>query len=189
MTEKLDVENVNVNVNSVLNFTMMAFNQSFDMALMFQSTETTSITSTSQSLPTYISESMPVESSSLISHVFHTTTVQPYYWDTVDSTPLGDTTETTSILGITSSLSYTFTDSENVIIPQYAGKMYCSTEEKDLTYTIVFKGATSWRNLQTIPFSLQSTSATLNQIILDKSLVVYPAPTPFEVNYELEILI
>jgi len=45
------------------------------MDLNFAKADTTSITSTSISLPTSVLESMPVESTTLISHVFHTSTV------------------------------------------------------------------------------------------------------------------
>ena len=87
---------------------------------------------------------MPADSSDTISQTSHASvSVSNYYWDINNSTPIGGSTATASIIGITSDLGYVFIDSEDILIPFYSGLIYCSTEDLDLEYSIVFKGESS----------------------------------------------
>jgi len=92
---------------------------------------------------------MPIESSDDIAQVSHSgTAIKNYYWDTNSNTPIVVTSNSSSIIGITSALSYTFIDSVSILIPFYSSIIYCSTEDKDLEYSIVLKGNNVWwRNL------------------------------------------
>lgn len=72
LSEALDVEYVNVNANGAFSYKMAVFNQSFDMLVLCDIylgaglSTSVYITSSSASLPTYVSESMPVESTDAI---------------------------------------------------------------------------------------------------------------------------
>ena len=72
LSEALDVEYVNVNANGAFSYKMAVFNQTFDMLVLCDIflgaglSTSIYITSTSVSLPTYVSESMPVESTDVI---------------------------------------------------------------------------------------------------------------------------